>query len=448
MDRAARPTPDLLNPAAKRGPVAPVPGAGLPSPAKPGVLDDAARLKVEAARSALLAALAAEPWSFDFFQAVRRLETTYRELPRVGTSGRSEDDAVRFSQEASLAFPPCTVSAYTPSTDRAPTRMFVNFIGMLGPQGPLPLHLTEFARERERHSKDPTFSRFLDIFNHRIVSMFYRAWAAAQMPVSYDRTALRTRKKTSTENEDGIAPPGEPAVRVGESGEDRWSVYVGSLFGLGMPSLFDRDSMPDVVKLHFAGRLIPHVRNAEGLVKSVGQYFGVPCDIREFVGQWLALPERYWTRLGQRRDSSMLGRAAVLGHSVWECQSKFTLILGPMGLSDYERMLPNSDSEGRLIDWVRLYAGDEFSWEARLILKEPEVPKLELGRKGRLGYTTWLLTSDGKPPAKGAAVRAKPLGRDPADLVLRPHPIIPELPTERPVKWNAATMSRHSAPLA
>jgi type VI secretion system protein ImpH len=388
---------------------------------------------MEAARASLLAALEAEPWTFDFFQAVRRLEAVHRDLPRTGESGTADQDPVRFAQEPSLAFPPCTVSNYAPQANNSPTRLFVNFLGMLGPQGPLPLHLTEFARDRERNHRDPTIARFLDVFNHRAVSLFYRAWASAQMTVSYDRASFRSRAHAES-----IATDPDASTFVGGPTEDRWSVYVASLIGLGMPSLFDRDSMPDVFKLHFSGRLVPHVRNAEGLVASVQSYFRVPTRIVEFVGQWLQLPERYYTRLGSQRDSSVLGKAAILGQHVWDCQGKFTLVLGAMKLDDYERMLPNSDSEGRLIDWVRLYAGDEFSWEARLILLEREVPKLRLGKKGRLGYTTWLLTT--QPGDKRAPEHAapKPLGRDPDDLVLRPHPIISDGPKERPTFWNSA----------
>lgn len=330
-----------------------------------------------AAREKYLTALAAQPWATDFFACVRRIESLFPELPRVGTSNRSSEDPVRFSQEPSLAFAPSTVWEYRDPNAKSPARLFVNFMGMLGPHGPLPLHLTEYARERERIHKDPTFARFLDVFNHRMLSLFYRAWAVNRMPPSYDRAAFA-----------------RDDIRA-----DRYSFYIGSLIGLGMESLRGRDALEDRAKLHYAGRLMPMSKSAEGLRAVIEQYTGARVEIEEFVGRWLDLPRQYHCRIGNHaeRASCTLGGdhgGAVAGERVWDCQSTFGLRLGPMTLERYLRLLPGTPSHARLSAWIRNYIGEEFSWRAVLVLGAKEVPRTQLGSGSRLGWTSWVRTGE------------------------------------------------------
>ena len=321
--------------------------------------------------------LAEAPYSFDFFQAVRRIECTRPDLPRIGQSQRPKEDPVRFCEEVSLAFAPSTIARYGLSSGGRPPRLFVHFFGLLGPNGPMPLHITEFVRERIRHHQDQTLARFFDIFHHRLISMFYRAWACNQRAVSFDRER-----------------------------DDRFAVYIGSLFGIGMSSCRNRDAVPDIAKLHYSGRLACAARHPEGLRAVLSDYFGFPAEIVEFVGEWIELPQEYCCRLGHSPESGVVGSTVIVGSRVWQCQHKFRLKFGPMSLCDYVRMLPGGDSLRRLIAWVRNYVGDEFSWDVQLILKAEEVPQLQLGRTARLGWTTWL--------------SSQPFEQDVDDLVLRP----------------------------
>ena len=188
--------------------------------------------------------------------------------------------------------------------------------------------------------------------------------------------------------------------------DDRFTVYVGSLFGIGMPALRGRDAVPDVAKLHFAGRLAAQAKPPEGLEAILADYFGVDAAIEEFIGRWVELPRRYRCLMGQKADTATLGSTLIVGRRVWECQQGFRVRLGPMGLVDYERMLPGGDSLMRLVAWVRQYVGDELAWDVQLVLRKDEVPSAQLGTTGRLGWSTWMIT---RPPATDAD-----------DLVLRP----------------------------
>ena len=315
-----------------------------------------------AAAPRLAAALAAAPWRFGFYAAMRALEAAARDRPRFGRSTRPSQDSVRLAQEPSTIFAPATLAGWQDATTDTPARLTVHFFGLFGPDGALPLHLTEYARDRRRNNRDPTFQRFADLFHHRMMSLFYRAWADVRPTVSFDRPE-----------------------------DDRFALYVGALTGLGMDSLRDRDAMPDLTKLHFAGHLAGQTRHAEGLAKILSAFFRMPVRIEQFIGTWLALPERDRTRLAGGAATAGLGVSAVLGKHIWSRQHKFRVVIGPLSLADYERLLPGGRSFRRLIPIVRNYIGDTLIWDVNLILRRAEVPPTILGRTGRLGWTTWLM---------------------------------------------------------
>lgn len=362
-------------------PQAPADGAPKPAP-RP-----ASRAAVAAQ---LLASLHARPYGYHFFLAARRLECAHPELPRIGFSRRPGNDPIRFCQEPSLRFPPATLEKLDARGRGRAARLFVAFMGLLGPNGPMPLHFTEYARLRQMDG-DHTLARFCDVFNHRMISLFYRAWASSQQTVQFERGAHREAQGGR------VAPAGD---------EDRFAVYVGSLFGIAMPSLRRRDSVPDVAKLHYSGRLVCQSKHAPGLRAVVEDFFKIRCRIVEFYGQWLDVPPESQCRLGEGPRTGTLGRTIVCGAKMWDCQQKFRIILGPMGLDDYLRMLPTGSSLRRLADWVRNYVGEELTCDLQLILRKEEVPQIQMGTFAQLGWTTWL--------------RSKPMGRDADDLVLRP----------------------------
>ena len=304
----------------------------------------------------------------DFFQALRLIENAHPELPRIGTSLRPRDDAVRLGQDPSLSFHPSALGQYLRSGADARARLAVNFFGLLGANGPLPTHLTEYVRDRLRHGGDPTLLAFLDVFHHRMLSLFYRARASAEPAISLDRA-------------DG----------------DRFSSFVGSLFGIGAPGLRERDTIGDFAKLHFAGLLASRARPASGLATILREYFKLPLRIEQFAGHWMALPDEIQSRIGRAGDGNRLGGSLVLGRKVWDCQNKFRIVIGPVGYADYRRFMPGGDSLQRLLAWVRTYCGLALDWEVHLILQKEERPPLRLGGPVRIGWSTWLASA---PPAR------------------------------------------------
>ena len=146
-----------------------------------------ATLGREADAVEFLEALAASPYRYDFYQTMRLLECLWGDQPRWGTAPRPADEPVRLGQAPDLSFAPTAIASFDAGGDQARPRLTVYFGGLFGPNGPLPQHLTEYARERLRNAGDPTFCRFLDLFHHRFLALFYRAWAQAQPHVSRDR---------------------------------------------------------------------------------------------------------------------------------------------------------------------------------------------------------------------------------------------------------------------
>jgi type VI secretion system protein ImpH len=310
-------------------------------------------------------ALEQEPYKYGFFHTVRRINCLFPDKPLTGHSARPSEDPVRFTQEPYTSFAPSTLSHFEIDGKSAYPTLSQKFMGLFGPNGPLPLHLTEFARDRVRHHRDRSMASFLDIFHHRAVSLFYATWAQAQPTVQFDRPD-----------------------------QDRFSTYLGSLVGLGLPSLRDGDDMHHLSKLGFAGHLGSLPRHVSGLTALIQEYFDVPVKIYEFVAHWMKIRKQDQLQLGIEGSMGSLGENAVIGERVWQRQDKFRVSLGPLDLEQYSSFLPTGKSFSALVSAVRNYVGLEYLWEINLVLKKEQKPVTCLGKSGELGWTSWLKTED------------------------------------------------------
>jgi len=312
-------------------------------------------------RNDLSLRLQKEPFKFGFFHALRSIECANPDKPLIGQSKRPVDDPVRFAQEVTLAFEPSTISQYIPSKAGNAARLTEYFFGLFGPNGPMPLHITEYVKSRMHNYHDITQSRFADIFHHRMISFFYRARANTEPTFNFDRPL-----------------------------NDRFSNYTGSLLGLGDSTLLQRDAMPDLAKLHYAGYLSHHAKNADGLKSIIADFFKLPVNLQQFVGEWLEIQQSDLSRLGRSPRTCSLGQSTVLGSRVWGCQNKFRLVFGPLTMQQYESLLPSGKRLEKLIAIVRNYIGNELVWDINLILKSEEIQGVRLGSSARLGWSSWL----------------------------------------------------------
>ncbi|MFT6423975.1 MAG: type VI secretion system protein ImpH [Celeribacter sp.] len=298
------------------------------------------------------------PESHHIFLALRIIEAQFDDAPPMGKSQRPREDAVRLAQEARMAFPPGTIRSFTPPTDDNPGELINRFFGFFGPHGPLPSHLTEYARERQINARDPSFVAFANMLTHRLMGLLYRAWVT-----------------------------GQPAVDLDRGSESQFEGHVAALAGLHGAAFRSRDAMPDMAKRYFTGQLSSGAKNPEGLIAILSGFFHVPVQMHEFIGSWLELEDDDRWELG---TAGGLGQTTSIGTRVWSRTSKFRLIVGPVSLEDYQRLLPQGTSLAKMTSIVRTYAGDVLDWDVNIILKGEDVPASILGQNIRLGQTSWI----------------------------------------------------------
>ncbi|HEY3634246.1 MAG TPA: type VI secretion system baseplate subunit TssG [Caldimonas sp.] len=321
----------------------------------------------EAALAALFEAVAAAPREHDFFAVLRHVESLRSGQPRIGVALRPAQESLRLGQVPELSFAPAALETFDPGAHPAP-RLGVRFFGLLGPQGPMPLHFTEYVRERLRFRGDATLARFLDVFHHRLLALFYRAWAQSQPTVHHDRPD-----------------------------DDRFAAWLGATYGASGAIDAPR-ALPENARRFQAGLLGARSRHPEGLAKLLRQYFGVPVRIGQHVPQWLVLTSEDRSRLGysrsrpERTGAAMpqLGVSTTSGSKWRDRQYKFRIALGPLTLSQYCDFLPGGAPWLRLREWVQHYAGLDLRWDVEPILAAAEVPEPRLGKAVRLGVTTWI----------------------------------------------------------
>ena len=326
----------------------------------------------------LVAMLRSHPWNFEFFQAVRLLDRIHPDREPVGHFSVPSSEAVRFRAHASTVFPASEIQSLRDADDQQ-AAMEINFMGLFGPQGVLPLYYTELIAERAR-LRDTALIDFLDIFNHRMISLFYRAWEKYRFPITYERGDLD--------------PVGRRLL---------------DFIGLGTPGLQNRQEIADDALIFYSGLLSQQPRCAANLESMLADYFDVPVEVEQFIGAWYKLDESTQFSMDDGNDvSEQLGLGAVVGDEVWDTQGRARIRIGPLRLARYLDFLPSGTAYAPLRAMAGLYAGVEIDFEVQLILDRKDVPVCELGAEGdtapRLGWITW--------------ARTKPMGRDPGETIL------------------------------
>ncbi len=335
--------------------------------------------------------------SFEFFQAVALLQRLWlNERQPVGQFSNPQDEAVRFRANNNLSFPASQIqsiqfpgegesasetpgeTAVKPLPQQSPAEMKVNFMGLTGPMGVLPYCYTELILDRLR-AKDGAFEAFLDIFNHRMISFFYRAWEKYRFPATYYR------------------------------GDDVFTHHLLDFIGLGTLGLAGRQAIPDEALLHYAALLGEQARSAEALEEILNGYFEVPIEVEQFAGAWYRLdPSSQCSMTDEDDDSEKLGAGVVVGDEIWDQQSRVRINVGPLTLAQYATFLPGGSALEPLKALVRFFSNDELDFEIQLILQRDEVPRCEVGAEDeagpRLGWVSWL--------------KSIPHDHDPSDAIL------------------------------
>jgi type VI secretion system protein ImpH len=316
-----------------------------------------------------------EPFRVHFFQAVRMLQRMEQDRKPVGYFITPQGETIRFSARTSLAFPPSEIYELR-RAENGQMSMTVEFMGLCAAISVMPAPYTEFLIARARE-KDHAMEDFLNIFNHRMISFFYRGWEKYRFFIEYEK-----------------------------SGEDRLSGRLLDLLGLGTEGLRGRGGIPDDAYLNYVGLLARQVRSAASLRQILEDYFGVQVRIQQFAGAWRKLnPENQTCFTGFGGASERLGVGVVAGDEVWDHHGRIRISLGPMRFKQYLKFLPGQDAYHELVAWLKFYSNGSYETEVQLVLAREDAPPCELGSGGekrpQLGLVSWLKT--------------KPLDRDPAD---------------------------------
>lgn len=355
---------------------------------------------------------------FSFFQAVRLLETlaartsspNKRGVSRsIGEDCPPEDEPVRFEVLQSLSFPSSEIVGLKPrgkrstkekgksdeatdpdvSEHRLPALMETAFMGLTGPNGALPYHYTSLIIDRLRQN-DQTLKRFWDLFNHRFISLFYKAWRKYRLAFAYER-----HRQTGPSDS-----------------EDNYTQLLLSLCGLGTPGLRGRQLVDDETFIYYSGYFSSDHRSAEGLRCLLSDAYSVPVEVEQLLGEWLPLSSEYQTCLpggSSLGRNTELGQDTVVGSRVWSCQHRFRLHLGPLSRSQFQEFLPDQKPFRSLCQLVRSFVGIEFDFDVLLVLKLEDVPSVRLGAgdgdEARLGWNTWMSSGNRQDHAHDATFR-------------------------------------------
>lgn len=305
-----------------------------------------------------------EYFNFSFFKAVNLLECQHPEKPPLGQTLEPFKEPVRFSVKPGAIFPPSDIVSLTDGEADSPAQMVVAFMGLIGPAGVLPYWYNELAQERNL-KKDTSLTSFLDLFHHRLITLFYLAWKKHRFPENYT--------------------PGA---------DDRLSRYLLSLIGLGTPGLTAMIGLPEESLAFYSGLLARPVASAVAIESTVAYLAGTNVWVDQFIDRLLPLDPEDQTRIGMA--NGRIGEDAVCGSHVWENQTKFRINLGPMTFTEFSRFIPSGDMLRPIFSLVRYMVGAEFEFEIRLYLKREEVPPCILGDPSstgpKLGWTTWAMT--------------------------------------------------------
>jgi len=308
--------------------------------------------------------LRTEGYRFEFFQAVRLLQRLKTERRPIGHNYAPEDEVVRFKSHHSLAFPASEIYEIASAPESGQHEvMWVNFMGLAGIQGALPLEVASLLADPALKAETAAAREFLDLFSHRLISLFYRAWEKYHFPVAY------------------------------ESGErDAFSDHLFCLIGLGTPGLRGRLRIDDQILLFYAGLLAQRPRSAVSLEGILCDYFDVPVEVVQFQGQWFELNPDALSTLGAHGQNNELGVTAVLWERVWDPQARFRVEIGPLTYAQFIDFLPGAGGYVHAVELTRFFVGEDVNFELRPILKREEVPWCVLGQDPsvRLGWSMWL----------------------------------------------------------
>lgn len=351
--------------------------------------------------TSVISGLLTRPFDYSFKQAVRLLERAaayysgstpaFSKNP-VARYTPPSSEVVRFHTTQSLSFPASDISNIEGQPSHSGTsqwHMHVNFMGLTGSNGILPYHYSELVLKRLK-VKDRSMMNFFDIFNHRLISLFFQASTKYHLPLEHERKKLN-------------AQPG--------SDSDNHTKILMALIGLGTNGLGRRLYTKDESLLCYSGLLTKKVRTSTGLKQIIFNHFSIPVEVKEFIGQWQELIDDVRTRLPgppcPRGQNNQLGKSVMLGRKGWFAQGKVQIILGPLTTKQLRTFAPGTSTLKALNEIVKLYMNFEHDYDFVMRIRRVDIPttaRLLKNKPPILSWNTWLSSNKSQSAANRAIV--------------------------------------------
>jgi len=325
------------------------------------------------------------------FQAIRLIQLqTLREgaeqqrAPLIGSDTSPEQEPMLFAAVAKARFAGTEIESLGVESPigrthtRTRYKVETSAIGLTGPSGALPRHYTSLLLVRQK-KHDYAMARFFDLFNHRVTSLFYRAWGKHRLPICYESAAVNPKQTDSP------------------------TALLNCLVGQGVPQLQGRAGYPDQTLLMFAGLFSSVRRSASGLETVLEVLLSTPVEVQQFCPHWLNLEPAERTRLGtgtaSRPAHNQLGRSAICGERVFDLQSRFRIVIDARDFPEFLSFLPERRKLVSVCELTRRFVGMEFDFDVQMIVPGEQIPVARLGTavSGRnhneapqLGRNAWL----------------------------------------------------------
>lgn len=304
------------------------------------------------------------PLEIDFFQMVYYFQSLqentdfsrgFGDTTLVGYDGPFKKEPIQFSNDASLGFEGLSVSKIKRAEHR--WQLLVTCMGLIGGEGVLPGHYTELVQERIK-ARDYAFLDFLDIFNHRLLSLFYRSWEKYNVAIVHGRARRNNQI-------------------------DDFSQCVNAISGNAHNS--------DIVN-YYAGFFSSPIRSASALELMLNDYLSVPVTVEQFSGRWLDIELEEQCQLNaNRKDLACLGETVMLGKKYWSVQNKINLKIGPLNYEQYCQFIPGQQKFDNLKKLASQFVGPAIEVEYSLLVNERQItPMCKTSKPLPLGHSTWL----------------------------------------------------------
>ncbi|WP_294736524.1 type VI secretion system baseplate subunit TssG [uncultured Pseudomonas sp.] len=298
--------------------------------------------------SGLLEALDGRIAEANLYRFCQLLEQALPNHPPLGSSAHPADDPVRFRPDPGMGFPAGELKAIETCEDlpKRPATVRTRLLGLYGVDSPMPTTFQDdIAQRREGHE---ALEAFLDIFNHRIFTQFYRIWRKYSYPATFEA-----------------------------AGSDATSQCLLGLIGLGIPGTAKQIATPISRFLALLSVMRLPTRNAEGISALVKLL--APDTEARVTPHWPQKVALVQPASLTKRHPVSLSQGTPLGSVGVDANSQLHLALFTEDLNEARSWLPGGRLHNDLLVLLRVYLGWRCTAKLQLSLPINSLPSPVLG---------------------------------------------------------------------